>query len=136
MITLIKVLLFCCFTQTVIAETVDDSQPVSVWQLSAKPRFCVIPHNKKMCKMSTELSWKGQKKSDICLSSSQYNTVLQCWLSALKGVWVEEISSDKSIGFWLALQGGKEILVKTNIKIISLPQKRIRTRRRHIWSLL
>ena len=135
MIKIVKLLLFFCSVQIVWAESIDEPKP-PVWTLSAKPRFCVVPYNKTMCQMTTDLFWSGSREANICLLSSQHNNVLQCWLSSLNGLSVQEVNSDKPITFWLTLKGDETVLVKTNIQIINIPQKRVRTRRRHILSLL
>ncbi len=86
--------------------------------------------------METDIAWAGFEQTDICLSSSNNKTVLQCWRNALDGHLWQKIITEEPITYWLNRAGENEILIKTQIRIISFPKKQVRRRRRHIWSLL
>lgn len=118
----------------VLAESSDSSN--DFWQLWAKPHICVTPSNLLMCEMETDIKWTGIEQADICLLSSQENATLQCWPHAFAGQIIQEISSDKQITYWLSRPNDDEVLVKTIIRIVTIPQRSVRKRRRHIWSLL
>ncbi|MCK5828809.1 MAG: DUF3019 domain-containing protein [Methylococcales bacterium] len=121
--------------QTALAEPVDTTDSNS-WTIWSKPRICVLPSERLLCKMQTDIFWSGEKEDDICLLSSPNDTILQCWSGAIKGQITQTINSDKQIAYWLTHEGENKVLVKTMIRIIRFPQKKIRRRRRHVWSLL
>ena len=114
----------------------ESSSQENSWQLWAKPRICVMPSNVLMCKMETDFNWTGVEQADICLLSSQQNAILQCWTHTDKGQLLQQIESDKLITYWLSRSNEEEILVKTVVRVVTIPQRSIRRRRRHIWSLL
>ena len=114
----------------------ESSSHENSWQLWAKPRICVMPSNVLMCKMETDFNWIGVEQADICLLSSQQNAILQCWTHSDKGQLLQQIESDKLITYWLSRSNEDEILVKTVVRVVTIPQRSIRRRRRHIWSLL
>jgi hypothetical protein len=120
----------------VLAETPDNTIEADLWTLLAKPRICVSSTEKLLCKMETDIVWLGQEEADICLSSSKNLDALQCWISSSKGKVFQEINSDKKITYWLTRQGESHALAKIVIRIVKIPQKKIRRRRRHVWSLL
>jgi hypothetical protein len=122
--------------QFIHAESLTEAKSNSLWQLWAKPRICVIPSDRRVCKMETDIAWAGFEQTDICLSSSNNKTVLQCWRNALDGHLWQKIITEEPITYWLNRAGENEILIKTQIRIISFPKKQVRRRRRHIWSLL
>lgn len=126
-------LFFLIHNPFVLAES--NSQENS-WQLWAKPRICVMPSNAVLCKMDTDFSWTGVKQTDICLLSSQQNSILQCWTHADRGQSLQQITSDKLITYWLSRSNEDETLVKTVVRVVTIPQRSVRRRRRHIWSLL
>lgn len=117
------------------------SEPINkidynAWTLWAKPRICVLPSEHLICKMETDIIWTSKKEDNICLLSSKDNAVLHCWSNASGGQIAQTINSDKQITYWLTHEGEDKVLIKTMIRIIRFPQKRIRRRRRHVWSLL
>lgn len=123
--------------QTIHAENSPEASSESPWKLWAKPRICVIPSDRRICKMETDVGWAGFEQADICLSSDDDGVaVLQCWRNALEGSLLQSIMTEKPITYWLNRTGEKEVLIKTEIRIISFPKKQVRRRRRHIWSLL
>lgn len=126
--------------QIVHAEDLSDAKSEAnrnnPWLLWAKPRICVIPSDRRICKMETDLDWSGFEQADICLSSSEKDSALHCWRDALEGHLAQNIITEKQITYWLNRAGEEEVLVKTQIRIISFPKKQVRRRRRHIWSLL
>lgn len=125
-------------SQFVLAESSDsnNSRNNKTWQLWAKPRICVMPSNLLMCEMETDFNWIGVEQADICLLSSQEGAILQCWPYSVGGHLFQQISSDKQITYWLSRSNDDEVLVKTIIHIVTIPQRSVRRRRRHIWSLL
>jgi hypothetical protein len=86
--------------------------------------------------METDFNWIGVEQADICLLSSQQNAILQCWTHTDKGQLLQQIESDKLITYWLSRFNEDKILVKTVVRVVTIPQRSIRRRRRHIWSLL
>lgn len=129
---------FCMFlfqAQLLWAEPFNNTES-STWKLWAKPRICVLPSDHLLCEMETDLIWLGEKEDNICLFSSLNNAILHCWSNAEKGEITQSFKSDKPISYWLTLKGNNKILVKTSIRIIQFPQRKIRRRRRHVWSLL
>ncbi len=118
------------------AEPPANADNRTVWQLWAKPRICVMPSNRRQCHMETDIIWSGLKTADICLLSSQKNASLRCWRNAQGGHVLQTIASNKPITYWLTRPGEDKVLVETRIRIVSIPPKRVRRRRRHIWSLL
>lgn len=130
------IILFLFSAESLFAETLNNESPTGPWTLWAKPRICVVPSDHLTCKMVTDIYWLGSKTDNICLLSSEDNDILQCWTNASAGQIAQTINSDKQIIYWLSRKGKRKILVKTNIRIVKFPQKRIRRRRRHVWSLL
>lgn len=128
--------LMLLFGKPLYAESPANTETSTHWQLWAKPRICVIPSNRRQCHMETDIIWSGLKAADICLSSSQKENSLQCWHNAQSGHVLQTIASNKPITYWLTRPGEDQVLVETQILIVSVPQKRVRRRRRHIWSLL
>jgi hypothetical protein len=126
-------LIFLIHSPFVLAESNSHENS---WQLWAKPRICVMPSNVLMCKMETDFNWIGVEQADICLLSSQQNAILQCWTHTDKGQLLQQIKSDKLITYWLSRSNEDKILVKTVVRVVTIPQRSIRRRRRHIWSLL
>ncbi len=126
-------LIFLIHSPFVLAESNNHENS---WQLWAKPRICVMPSNVLMCKMETDFNWIGVEQADICLLSSQQNAILQCWTHTDKGQLLQQIESDKLITYWLSRFNEDKILVKTVVRVVTIPQRSIRRRRRHIWSLL
>lgn len=118
------------------AEPPDRDSQVDLWELWAKPRICVVSAEKLSCKMDTGIAWLGQQEADICLSSSQQTGVLQCWINASDGEMIQVIDSNKKITYSLTRQGGSQALAEIIIRIVKIPQKKVRRRRRHVWSLL
>jgi hypothetical protein len=119
-----------------VSEVESEANKYNPWLLWAKPRICVVPSDRLICKMETDLGWSGIEQADICLSSSEKDAALHCWRDALKGHLAQNIITEKQITYWLNRAGEEEVLVKTQIRIISFPKKQVRRRRRHIWSLL
>ncbi len=132
----VGLILLIFLTPTIHAESVSEKNSESFWKLWAKPRICVIPSDHRLCKMETELGWLSFEQADICLSSSEKEAALYCWKNAQGGHLLQSIVTEKPITFWLKRLGEKEVLIKTQIRIIRFPKKQIRRRRRHIWSLL
>ena len=108
----------------------------SVWTLSIKPRICIMPQNQQLCEMESDIFWSGQTKADICLLSSMQSDNVQCWSNALQGHLIEKIVINKQISYWLSPTGSNKVLVKSQILIVTIPDKNTKRRRRHIWSLL
>ncbi|MCF6202704.1 MAG: DUF3019 domain-containing protein [Methylococcaceae bacterium] len=133
---LLSLIVFFCQTPSPLAEPSNSKQGSTPWKLWAKPRICVLPSKHRLCKMETDIFWRGKNEDDICLLSSQDNAILQCWTNASAGQVVQEIYSDKQITYWLTREGENKVLVKTIIHIVNFPQRRVRRRRRHVWSLL
>ncbi len=133
---ILSLIVIYCQTQSLVAEPLNNRQESNPWKLWAKPRICVLPSEYRSCKMETDIIWLGKNEDDICLLSSQDNAILQCWTNASAGQIVQEINSDKQITYWLTREGEKKVLVKTIIHIVNFPQRRVRRRRRHVWSLL
>jgi len=130
----IALLIICLIHSAfVIAES---NRHENSWQLWAKPRICVMPSNALLCKMETDFNWTGIKQADICLLSSQQNAILHCWTQADRGQLLQQIASDKLITYWLSRSNEDKILVKTVVRVVTIPQRPVRRRRRHIWSLL
>lgn len=119
-------------SQVVVADPSENN----LWQLWAKPRICVTPSNELFCKMDTDFQWAGVEQADICLLSSQEDVLLHCWPQAFGGQLLQEIISDKEITYWLSRPNDDEVLVKTIVRIVTIPQRPVRKRRRHVWSLL
>ena len=86
--------------------------------------------------METDFQWAGVEQADICLLSSQEDALLHCWPQAFGGQLLQEIISDKEITYWLSRPDDDEVLVKTIVRIVTIPQRPVRKRKRHIWSLL
>lgn len=141
-ITLIKtnvsygLIILALHSQLVVADSSEKKAKNNLWQLWAKPRICVTPSNELFCKMDTDFQWAGVEQADICLLSSQEDALLHCWPKAFGGQLLQEIISDKEITYWLARPNDNEVLVKTIVRIVTIPQRPVRKRRRHIWSLL
>lgn len=118
------------------AESADSASESDVWELWAKPRICVSSEERLSCEMETDIVWLGEQEADICLSSSIDTDVLQCWVSSSGGEVIQEIDSRKKITYWLTRHGSSQALAKITIRIVKIPQKKVRRRRRHVWSLL
>ncbi|MEE9338280.1 MAG: DUF3019 domain-containing protein [Methylococcaceae bacterium] len=133
---ILSLIIVCCHTPSLLADPSSNKQEVNSWKLWAKPHICVLPSERRLCKMETDIIWLGKNEDDICLLSSQNNAILHCWTNASSGQVVQEINSDKQITYWLTREGENKVLVKTIIHIVNFPQRRVRRRRRHVWSLL
>lgn len=121
---------------SVFADSEGDILQAGRWELMAKPRICVTPAIRRVCTMSTDLIWTGTVSADICLLSSQAQEAIQCWQNMRKGDLVQDIASEVPITYRLTHFGEDKVLTETTIRIITVPQRQIRRRRRHIWSLL
>ncbi len=132
----LSLIIVYCQTPSLLAEPSSNLHESNPWKLWAKPRICVLPSKHRLCKMETDIIWLGKNEDDICLLSSQNNAILHCWTNASAGQVVQEINSDKQVTYWLIREGENKVLVKTIIRIINFPQRRVRRRRRHVWSLL
>ena len=130
----ISILIICLIHSPLVLA--ESNSHENSWQLWAKPRICVMPSNVLMCEMETDFNWKGVEQADICLLSSQQNAILQCWTHADRGQLLQQITSDKLITYWLSRSNEDEILVETVVRVVTIPQRSVRRRRRHIWSLL
>ncbi|MCH9698417.1 MAG: DUF3019 domain-containing protein, partial [Gammaproteobacteria bacterium] len=80
--------------------------------------------------------WTGSIIADICLLWSEQTEALQCWNNAQNGQLLQSIDTENAVKFWLSRPGDDQVLVETQIRIVNIPPRRIRRRRRHIWSLL
>ncbi|MCK5888885.1 MAG: DUF3019 domain-containing protein [Methylococcales bacterium] len=120
------------------AEPLNTTAKTPPWFLSATPRICVAPSRHFLCKMKTELVWEGSEGEgrDVCLKSSQGSNVLSCWANKMAGKIKQEISSDKAVTYSLTDKSTSTILAETIIRIITIPDKPVRKRRRHVWSVL
>lgn len=114
----------------------DDERVAMFWKLWAKPRICIVPSDRRQCVMDTDLTWTGSIIADICLLWSEHTEALRCWSNAQNGQLMQSIDSENAVKFWLSRPGDDQILVETQIRIVNIPPRRIRLRRRHIWSLL
>ncbi len=114
----------------------DDERTAMFWQLWAKPRICIVPSDRRHCVMDTDINWTGSIIADICLLWSEDSEALRCWRNTQTGHLLQSIDSENAVRFWLSRPGDDQILVETKIRIVNIPPRRIRRRRRHIWSLL
>lgn len=130
------ILLYCVPIAAVSAEPLEDTIASASWHLTAKPRICVTPVVRRTCTMSTDIIWTGTVNADICLLSSQAQQSIQCWKNVQNGDILQHIVSDEPIYYWLSHLNDDAVLAETTIRIITVPQRQIRRRRRHIWSLL
>ncbi len=128
--------LYCAQLPLVAAESLTEVPVISTWQIKAKPRICVKPSIRPICTMNTDIIWKGSVNADICLLSSQTQMHIKCWTNVQAGNILQEINSDIEITYWIAHFGEDAVLAKTTVRIVNVPQRQIRRRRRHIWSLL
>ncbi|BCG64379.1 MAG: hypothetical protein methR_P2152 [Methyloprofundus sp.] len=128
--------LCCAQLQLVFAESLAEVLVMGAWQIKAKPRICVKPSIRPMCTMSTDLIWSGSVNADICLLSSQTQARIKCWTDVQTGDILQEINSDIAITYWISHFGENAVLAETTVRIVTVPQRQIRRRRRHIWSLL
>ncbi len=121
---------------TIYAEPtpIDINKPA--WQLWAKPRICVLPANKIHCEMETELNWTASLEANVCLSSSQQKKKLHCWQQSINGRLNYLVYTESRVYFWLTYPNESTPLIKTFVHIVNLPEKKIRKRRRRIWSLM
>lgn len=130
------ILLYLISIASAFAESGAEILQAGSWQLKAKPRICVTPVVRRLCTMSTDFIWVGTVNADICLLSSQTQQTIQCWQNVQHGDVLQDIVSEVPITYWLSHFGGDAVLAETTIRIITVPQRQIRRRRRHIWSLL
>lgn len=121
---------------TVQAESSSHNDADAFWKLFAKPRICVLPSDRRQCIMDTDITWSGSVAADICLLSSQETEAMQCWYKSQDGHLFQTIASETPITLWLSPFGEDQVLTQTQIRIVHIPPRRIRRRRRHIWSLL
>lgn len=131
----VKICILCMLVYWMPVQAFAESKG-DFWQLKAKPRICVTPVVKRLCTMSTDFIWVGTVNADICLLSSQTQQTIQCWKNVQQGDVLQQIVSDVPITYWLSHFGEDAVLAETSIRIITVPQRQIRRRRRHIWSLL
>jgi hypothetical protein len=118
------------------AESFAKASVVGEWQIKAKPRICVKPLIRPMCTMSTDIIWNGSVNADICLLSSQTQAHIKCWTDVQTGDILQEITTDIAITYWISYVDEDTVLAETTVRIVNVPQRQIRRRRRHIWSLL
>lgn len=116
------------------ADAVSAEQ--SGWRMEIKPKVCVIPESRSQCEVDAEISWVGKQTANICLLSSEQDAVLQCWNNAIYGSSVESIISSRQVIFHLVPEGKDDVLAECVMWVVTVPEKRTRRRRRHIWSLL
>lgn len=114
----------------------EEERTAMFWQLWAKPRICIVPSDRRHCVMDTDINWSGSIIADICLLWSEESEALRCWRDTQAGQFLQSIDSEHAVKFWLTRPGDDKILVETQIRIVNIPPRRIRRRRRHIWSLL
>ncbi len=128
--------LLCAQGQLVFADSLLEVPAKGAWQIKAKPRICVKPSIRPMCTMSTDIIWNGSVNADICLLSSQTQARIKCWTDVQTGDILQDINSDIAITYWISHFGEDAVLAETTVRIVTVPQRQIRRRRRHIWSLL
>ncbi len=122
--------------QTVQAESMVNTDADTFWTLLAKPRICVLPADRRQCIMDTDITWSGSVAADICLLSSQESEALSCWYKSQDGHLFQTIVSENPVTLWLSRFGESHVLTETRIQIVNIPPRRVRRRRRHVWSLL
>lgn len=119
-----------------IAEHDENQEATDQWRLWAKPRICVLPANKIYCEMQSQLAWESEGKASVCLFSSQQASDIKCWQEALNGELAYWLRSSTNIDFWLSYPEQEKPLIKTTVHVVNLPERRVRKRRRRIWSLM
>ncbi|NOQ15498.1 MAG: DUF3019 domain-containing protein [Methyloprofundus sp.] len=136
LISVLVMALCCAQLQLVFAESLAEAPAMEAWQIKAKPRICVKPSIRPVCAMSTDIIWNGSINADICLLSSQTQARIKCWTDVQTGDILQNINSDIAITYWISHFGEDAVLAETTVRIVTVPQRQIRRRRRHIWSLL
>ncbi|HFD13028.1 MAG TPA: DUF3019 domain-containing protein [Crenotrichaceae bacterium] len=133
---LLILIVFIILIPVVQADSTVKTGTDALWKLWAKPRICVVPSDHRQCEMETDLSWVGSVLADICLLSSEEAETLHCWYKTQDGHLIQTIATETPVSYWLTRYGEDQILVETSIRIVNIPPRRVRRRRRHIWSLM
>ena len=106
--------------------------------LKVRPKLCLRYADGDQCELDVEVVWRDHRPANYCLHSSQDKGAIQCWENSIGEQLVEFRRLREDLVYWLVLPGENRRLVEKRVELATLvkDQKRLRTKRRHVWNLI
>lgn len=105
--------------------------------LQVEPKICITPTETNACQTTVVAYWRYYQPINVCLYRDHPVQTLQCWQEQTQGEMAFDINSTQHITLTLQQQTNHEVLLTTQILVMSkrLRIKQLRRKTRHVWSI-
>lgn len=101
--------------------------------LTIQPKRCLLRANKN-CEVNVQLSWKADKKFDLCLREEGNDFDLACWENSVSGAIKIRFDGNKTTTYQLVDKDKKKITeVAFTVGTVAKTHRKVMSRKRRMW---